>query len=415
MTSEPLTKAAGTDAERTGTDTGRRAVGWVFVAAIVLVAFNLRPAIVAVGPLAGEISSDTGLSSSAVGLLTTVPLICLGAFAAAAPAFARRVGFERAVLAALALIVGGIALRLSAPTAALFAGTVLAGSGIALANVLVPALLKRDFAARIGVMMAMYSVALQTGATVASGATVPLRSALGIGWRPALALWALPALAAVLGWLPFALRRAGRSGGVGQRYDVWRSRLGWSAAGFLGLQSAVYFSLTAWLPSLLQSGGMSVDRAGLMLSVVSLAGILGGLPVPVLAARMGDARPLVVGAVAVFAVGLVGLLVAPVALALVWAILLGLAQGASLALALTLFTLRSRSADGAAQLSGTAQTGGYLIAALGPLSIGAVHGLTGGWSVPVIALIVVLVPLTVLGLATARPRYLEDEATPKGT
>lgn len=394
---------------RSSTTSPLRAVG--LAAAIVLVAINLRPSIVAIGPLTKAIQTDTGLSFTATGLLTTVPLICLGEFAVAAPPLARRAGFERGVLVAVALIVAGIALRLLTPVAALFAGTVVVGGGIALANVLVPAMIKRDFARRVGAMMAIYSTALQSGATVAAAVTVPLGSAVGGGWRVALALWGLPAAAAVVVWIPYTVRtRAATAGSHGPRYRVWRSGLGWASAGFIGFQSAVYFSITSWLPSLLHDAGMSDERAGVMLSLVGLAGILGGLPMPLLATRLRSQRSLVIGVVAAFLVGLVGLLLDPVPLAPVWAIAFGIGQGGALSLALTLFTLRSRTADGAAQLSGMAQAGGYLIAAVGPLAVGSIHGLVDGWTVPLIVLIVTLVPLTGTGWVIARPRFLEDEA-----
>ena len=380
------------------------------VAAIVVVALNLRPAVVAVGPLTDGIRSDTGLSSSAVGLLTTVPLVCLGVFAAVAPPLARRIGFERGVLVAVGAIVAGFALRLPTPVTALFAGTVVAGAGIALANVLLPALIKRDFPQRVGAMMALYSVALQTGATVAAGVAVPLGAALGLGWRPSLALWGLPAAVAVIAWLPLALRPRPPHDSA-RPSGVWRTGLGRACAVFLGLQSAVYFSMTAWLPSLLQAGGMDAGRAGLMLSVVGLAGIVGGLPVPILAARLPDQRMLVAFVVVTFLVGLTGLFLDPVPLVVVWTIALGLGQGAGLSLALTLFTLRSRTAEGAAQLSGMAQTGGYVIASAGPLAIGTVHDLTGGWTVPLIVLIAALVPLAAAGWVITQPRFLEDEST----
>ena len=276
-------------------------------AAIVVVSLNRRPAIVAVGPLADTIKAATGLSATAISLLTTVPLMCLGVFAAAAPPIGRRIGFERGVMVALVLVVAGVALRLPSSIAALFAGTAVAGGGIAIANVLVPALIKRDFPHRIGVMMSIYSIALQTGATVASGVTDPLRSGSGVSWREALSVWGLPAALAALVWLPLAARRRthadsraqddarpSENGVIGgaERADgrIWRTGLGWACAGFLGLQSAIYFSLTAWLPSQLHDHGMSHGRAGLMLSVVGIAGIAGGLPMPVLAARRRHGR-----------------------------------------------------------------------------------------------------------------------------
>ncbi len=386
------------------------AAGIWLISAIVLAALALRPAIVAVGPLTVFIQEDTGLGSTATSLLTTVPLICLGAVAATASSLSGRIGIDRSVLAALVLLVAGIALRLGSPLSALFAGTVIAAGGIALGNVLVPAAIKQCFPKRVGVLMAVYSVALQSGAALASAVTVPVRSAFGLGWREAMALWALPAAVACMLWLPRAVR--GRHSGVRAPAGgsaVWRTGLGWASGLFIGLQSGVYFALAAWLPSLLQSHGLSSDTAGYLLSVLGVAGIVGGLPVPILAARMRRQHLLVVAVSAAFAAGLLGLFFAPVAGAVLWCVLLGLAQGGGLSLALTLFTLRSRTPGGAAQLSGMAQTVGYLTAASGPFAAGWTHALSGGWRVPLLVLVAALVPFTLAGLAIAGPRYLEDE------
>src|SRR3954449_4577974 len=175
----------------------------LLVAAVVAVALNQRPAVVAVAPLLGDLRADTGLSAAMAGLLTTVPVLCFGAFAPVAPRLARRFGLEAAVGLSLALLAGGIALRLLTPLGFLYAGSLVAGSAIALANVLLPAFVKREFA-RPGAVMGMYSASLNIGAAVGAAATVPLATALGIGWRPALGLWLVLALAALVLWLPVA-------------------------------------------------------------------------------------------------------------------------------------------------------------------------------------------------------------------
>lgn len=381
------------------------------IAAVALVALNLRPAVVAVGPLAGDIRAGTGLSALALGLLTTLPVVCFGLFALAGPPLARRLGLERAVMAALALLVIGIALRLASPTFALFLGSALAGIGIALGNVLMPAVVKRHFAARTGPVMAVYVVALNGGAALAAGLTVPLRDALDVGWRTALGAWGLLALAAALLWLPATRTRTATPREDGERSSVWRSSLAWATAAFIGLQSMVFFALTAWVPTLLQDAGMSQARAGLMLSLLALCGIAGGLAAPVLAARLEDQRSLVTLIVGLLLTGLVGLIVAPAPLAVLWMVVLGVGLGAGIGLALTLFLLRTRTTAGATQLSAMAQAVGYGLAATGPLLAGALNDLTGGWTASLLFLIVVLVPLQWAGWSAAAARTLEDETT----
>ncbi|GGN23590.1 MFS transporter [Lentzea pudingi] len=392
----------------------RRDRGLLLTAAIVLAALALRPAIVAIGPLATEIQQDTGLGVTMLGLLTTVPLLCLGLVASGAAFLSEHLGIDRAVLIAVGLIAVGIVMRLLAPLPLLFAGTVVAASGIAVGNVLIPAAIKHYRPHRLGATMTVYSVALQSGAAVAAAVTVPLGRTVGLGWRGSLAMWGLPAAVAFLAWLPRAVRGPSAdsdSAAKAEAVPVWRTRLGWSAGLFIGLQSGIYFALAAWLPTLLTDNGMTADAAGYALSLVGLAGIASGLPIPVLAVRMRRQHSLVFAVTAAFGIGLLGLVIAPTGGALLWATVLGLGQGGGLSLALTLFTLRARDADSAARLSGMAQTVGYLVAALGPLAAGWTNALTGGWTVPIVVLLAVLAPFTAAGVAVAQPRYINDETT----
>ncbi|CAB4894355.1 unannotated protein [freshwater metagenome] len=380
----------------------------LLAAAIALFSLNLRPALVAVGPLAPQLRADTGLSAASTSLLTTLPLVCFGLFATLAPRLGRRVGLERALLVALLLLVAGTSLRLAVPTAALFAGSAVAGAGIAIANVLLPGVVKRDFPDRTGPMMALYSVALNGGAALAAGVTVPLEDALGLSWRTALALWGVAALVTAVLWLPRARAAPPRSAGPSEHArGVWRSPVAWAVALFMGLQSLEFYALAAWLPTILRDDGMSASTAGLMAALMSASGIAASLVVPVVAARSRRQRGLTAVAAVGFLVGLVGLLVAPADGALAWVLVLGLAQGTGISLALTLFVLRSRTAEAAGELSGMAQTVGYLIAAAGPLGAGALHDATGTWTAPLLALLLGLVGFALAGWRAGADRTIE--------
>jgi CP family cyanate transporter-like MFS transporter len=387
----------------------------LLVAGIALLAVNLRPAVVAVAPLTSRIRAGTGLSTAGVSLLTTLPLLCFGVFALMAPRLGRRVGLERALGAAVAMLVGGIALRIVPGDGPLFAGSALAGAGIAIENVLLSGLIKRDFPHRAGVMMGLYSVMLSSGATAAAGLTVPLDQGLGVGWRGSLALWGIPAAVAALVWLPIAVRGhtpPPEGGGRALAALVWRSRLAWWVAAFMASQSLMFYSLNAWLPTLLQDHGVDAATAGGMLAVFNFTGIGAALTVPSWATRMRSQRPAMALIAATFLVGLVGLLVAPRAGAWAWVAVLGLAQGAGISLGLTLFVLRTRSAPVSAELSGMAQTVGYLVAALGPLSVGALHGLEGGWTAGLLELLAVASVLAVSGWAAGADRSVEGGSAP---
>jgi CP family cyanate transporter-like MFS transporter len=255
-------------------------------------------------------------------------------------------------------------------------------------------------------MTGLYTMAIAGGGALSAGVAVPVAQATGLGWRGALAGWALFALVAVLCWLPH-VRRAERPARVGgQRVGgLWRDALAWQVTAYMGLQSLGYFAVTAWLPALLVDRGYDPVTAGFLLSLSTVAGIAGALVAPMLATRGRRQRGLAVGITAVAAVGLLGVL-APIGVEPVAVILLGAAQSAALGLALVLVALRAPDAAHAAQLSGMAQTAGYVVAAAGPFAVGALRDLTGGWTVPLLLLVVLLAVQGAAGVLAGRDRHV---------
>jgi CP family cyanate transporter-like MFS transporter len=386
----------------------------LLVAAIVVVALNQRPAVVAVAPVLGDLRADTGLSSALGGLLTTLPVLCFGAFAPLAPRLARRIGLETAVAASLVLLAAGIALRLLTPVALLYAGSLVAGAAIAVANVLMPAYVKREFT-RPGAVMGAYSASLNIGAAAAAGLTVPIGLVLGAGWRIALASWLALALAALALWLPVAGVRGTRSApDTGGSWSLLRQPLARSVTAFLGLQSVQFYSVSAWLPSLLADAGVPVGRGGLLLAVSNVVGAAGALLAPAAAGRMRTQRPLVVAVLCAFVVGLGGLLLSPGSGTVVWVAFFGLAQGSGFALGLTLIVLRSPTPLVAARLGGVAQCVGYLVAASGPVVLGALHDATGAWHWPIALLLAVLLPMAWAGWGASRDAVLDPDGARDG-
>jgi MFS transporter, CP family, cyanate transporter len=382
------------------------APAWWIGVAIVLVAANLRPAVVGVSPLLSEIQASERLSATTAGVLTALPVLCFGLIAPVAPLLARRIGIERALLAALVLLTAGFLVRSSGPLAALFAGTVLIGSAIAVGNVLLPSLIKRDFAHRTGLMTGLYTMAITGGGALAAGVTVPVAQAAGLGWRAALASWALFVVVALVCWLPHA-RRAGRPVRVdGIRVGgLWRDALAWQVTVYMGLQSLGYFAVTAWLPALLVDRGYDPVVAGWLLALSTAAGIAGATIAPMLATRGRRQRGLALGITAVAAVGLLGVL-APIGVEPVAVLLLGWAQSAALGLSLTLVAVRAPDAAHAAQLSGMAQSVGYVLAATGPFAVGALHDVTSGWTVPLLLLLALLAVQGTAGVLAGRDRLV---------
>ncbi len=382
----------------------------LIAAAIVLTALNLRTAIASVPPLLDELRDAVPLSTAAAGLLTTLPVICMALGSPLAPVVARRVGIEAALALMALTVAAGILVRLLPTVAALYAGTVIAGLGIAVGNVLVPAIIKRDFPDRVGLMTGGYTMAISASGALAAGLTVPLENAIGQGWRAGLAFWALPALVAAAVWVPWAARGAAAARTARELARpaprLWRDPVAWRVTAFMGFQSLLFYSALSWLPALLRSEGIEREAAGGLLSVMLLTAIPTCLLVPVFAARRPDQRAAVALTLAFTAAGLTGLLVAPAALAAVWVTLLGLAQGGLLALALLFFALRSPDQEHAAQLAAMAQTVGYLVAAMGPLVVGILREATGGWTAPLVFMLAMVLPTLAAGLAAARARQV---------
>ncbi len=384
-----------------------RAAALVLGTGIVLVAFNLRPAIASVGPVLGEVRDGLGLSGTAVSALVTLPVVCFGALAPLAPPLARRIGLERTVAAMLVVLGAGLLVRVSGGPPALFAGTVLAGGAIAVSNVLLPALVKREFPARVGFLTGMYTTALGVGATIAAGITFPLFEAFGDSWRIALGLWCIPALVAIVAWLPQLRLRLGPGDAApavtaGAIRALLRSRLAWQVTLFSGLQSLGFYVVLSWLPSIFRDEGFSPQTAGALLAVATLAGTPLGLVIPGFAARARDQRLAVALFTVIGAAGLTGLLVAPSAAPWVWAALIGIGQGTTFPLALTLVALRSGSTAETARLSALAQGAGYLLAASGPLVLGALRDHTGSWTLSLTLLVALQLPQLLAGLGAGR-------------
>lgn len=379
------------------------------MAGIILISLNLRPALAGVGPLVSAIRTDTGLSNAMLGLLTTLPLLAFGVISTLTPLFTRRFGIEGVLALAMGLLTSGLLLRVIPSNILLFGGTLLAGIGIAFGNVLLPSLVKRDFPRHTGVMTSVYSSSLGIGAAVAAGISVPLAADLGLEWRWSLGSWAILSLLALIVWLPQVkkqtLPRHDRSFMKSLR-DLGGSKLAWQVALFMGLQSLVFYVVLAWLPEILQSRGLDANTAGWMLSLSQAVGVAGTIVIPTWAEKLDDQRGLVWLLVFLELASIGGLLLPDPFLVEIWVSLIGFSLGGSFGLALILIVLRAPDIQTATELSGMAQSIGYLLAAIGPALFGAIHDLTQGWFVPLLFLIGIAIVQLVMGLGAGRPKAI---------
>jgi MFS transporter, CP family, cyanate transporter len=382
------------------------------LAALVLVALNLRPVITSVPPLVDQLQAEFGLSGAEVGALTTLPVVCMGLFAPLAALLARRFD-EPAVLAAAVAVIGiGAALRGVAGAAGLYSGAIIAGVGIAITGTLLPSLVRTRHPDRIGSVTGTYTAALIGGALLAAGLTVPMRDVLGLPPQVALALWAIPAGVALVLWL--LVPRVPRTAEPARVAFPWRSKAAWLGTLFMGGQSLLFYGTLAWLAAAYTSRGHSASYSGVLLAVFSATQIVTAFAMPALAHTGGDARPWIAVSVGATTLGLGLVAFAPEGFGALspaapwtWAIILGLGMGGNLALALLVITANAPTPETAPAFTGMAFFVGYLLAALGPVAAGAVGDATGGYAAVFAALAVLGVLTLAAGVAAARPEGVE--------
>jgi MFS transporter, CP family, cyanate transporter len=391
--------------------------GTLLVIAVTAAGFNLRTAVSNLPPLFPDLQTQLHLSTTALSLLAATPVICFGAAAAFAAWLNRRYGEEVVLLAALGVLTAGLALRGVAPGVMLFPGTVLAASAIAILNVLLSSMIKRRRPEHAGRLISTYLTALCVGAIIASLLSVPLYHASHGSIPLALGIWAAPAALATLLWLPQLRYRAvgpvhparPAQAPAPAHLKVYRYALAWQVMAFMGLQSLLYYAALSWIPTIFQDRGTSAVTAGNLLALMGVGNMVGALVVPMLAHRAPSQRALVVPSMTAMGVGLAGSLWAPLGTAALWVSVLGLGQGACLALAIYFMMARSPNPGVAASLSAFAQSAGYLVASVGPLEFGLLHSATGSWNIPTAVLLVLCGCALVAGLLAARPLLLPDQ------
>jgi CP family cyanate transporter-like MFS transporter len=394
---------------------GRTAAArWLTLLGIVMLAINLRPAVSSLGVSLSAVRDSLGFSGSTAGLLTTLPVLCFAVVGAGTTAMTRRFGVHRTVLLAVTLATAGMLVRgLTGSTVIFLLASTTSLSGIAVANVALPHLVKLHFPDRIAAIAGLYSALLMTGAFLPTVVTVPVDEAAGT-WRAGLLLWAAVALLAVLPWAALARHEVRADLSVHGRVHfsmLLRSRLAWSLAIFCGVQSAMAYTQFGWLTQIYEDAGLSRQQASLMLGLLSVIGIPLPLILPWLFARIHDHRVFVVVFSASGTIGFVGLWLVPGTVPALWAALMGIG-GCAFPYVLTMIGMRTRTPDATAVLSGFVQSIGYLIAAVGPLTAGVLYDLTGAWDIPLVLLAVLGVPMLVAGLGFAREQYIEDEVLP---
>ncbi|HET8601335.1 MAG TPA: MFS transporter [Segeticoccus sp.] len=411
----------------------RRHDGLLVILAVLLVAANMRAALSGIGPVLDRVQAATGMSATLAGVVTTLPVLSFAAVGGTSPALARRWSLEHAIGAAVLLL--GVAEfgRVLDGTWALLVGTAAACAGIAVINVLLPVVIKQRFPHRLGSVTGLYTASLNLFSALAAATTAPLADRTD--WRWALGCWGVLALLAAAVWQPVLARhpvavpagveagrvelaegepttrpattdgpdpRQGPDPTAAKPLVLWRHPIAWGVAVYFGMQSLLAYITMGWLPAIYRSAGVDSTTAGLLLALAIVIGVPVAYIVPTLAGRRPGQRAWAVGLTTCSAAGVAGLIVLPAQLAVVWAILIGLGQGC-FPLALALFGFRTRDHRRTAALSAFGQSVGYLLAVVGPLGVGVLHDLTGGWTVPLLLALCAMGVQAAAGMVAGRP------------
>lgn len=379
---------------------------WAMFLAVLLVGANLRAPLTSAGALITIIREDLMMTHSLAGMVTTLPLLAFAFLSPFAPKISRRIGMEWTILLALLAIFVGVIVRSLFGVTALFIGTLLVGLGIAIGNVLSPVIIQLHFPLRVGIVMGFYAISMNIFGALGSGISISLANISSFGWKGALSAWVVVAILAIIFWLPQLKRTrdplTSETKTTGRSYNLWRSTLAWFITIFMGLQSLMYYTFITWLPDILTTKGFSMQTAGWMLFLMQLALIPITFIVPIVAEKMNDQKLLSAVTASFFIISIFGIMSGNAIFVPISAMMFGMACGSSFSLCMMFFNLRTVNSTQAAEMSGMAQSIGYLLAAIGPTLFGALHDIYGNWNVPFIVLICISVVILFVATLSGR-------------
>jgi CP family cyanate transporter-like MFS transporter len=384
----------------------------LLIIGILLIAMNLRPAITALAPLVERMQTG-GVDVQVIGLLTTLPLVLFGLAGLFVGAIGNRFGFARALGAGLMILSIGCFLRswdFSGTNFERLAGSFLIGTGIAFGNVLLPGVVKSRYPNHVGLMTSLYSTAMNLGGTLGIALAVPLANWLNGGWNSSLNAWGYVALIPLLIWLPQLMhkptirQRTHPFAGIIQLLGRGRA---WQVTAQMGLQSLLFYSSVAWLPTMLQLRGMSESQSYGWPTAMLICGCVASLIIPTLAGKARSQSYWTLTCATMTTLGLCGILWLPLAWLGPATLILGLGLNGGFSMSLLLIAMRSRDSETAGNLSSMAQAIGYLAAAPFPWFIGWLHTTTDSWPIAYGFLLIPALGLAIAGMLAGRPGFVK--------
>lgn len=379
------------------------------VLGVFFMAINLRAPLTSVSPVVNEIISQLNLNNVEAGLITTLPLLAFGCLSIFTPRLAADFGLERVLWYSMPVLVLGLLARASGDVRLLFLGAALIGVAITIGNVLMPAFIKLRFPEKMGLMTGINALSMNIAGVLASGFSVQAGLLTGWGWKGSIGIWVIPAIIGFLVWIP-QLRPVlkGKAGTSGDFSELLRSRLAWYITIFMGLQSCLFYVFVAWLPVVLQDWGMTEEQAGWTFSYIQMTQLPITLLGPVITGRIKKHTNLILFTTIVLLIGVLGLVFFKTAYVILSVICIGIGTGLAFSIVLMFFVLKTETPLKAAQLSGMAQSFGYLIAAASPPLFGWIYDWTSDWSYSLLLLIPLTLVMCVVALLSARDNSLRS-------
>ena len=387
------------------------------VLGILFISFNLRAPITAVGSIVEMIQVEYSLSNAVAGFITTIPLVVFAIVSPFVAKISAKLGNSLTMMIGLAFILVGEFVRSYAGVGGLFAGTAIIGIGIAIGNVIIPAIIKLNFSSKVGLITSIYTSGMCIFAAVGAGISIPLAKGLDLGWHHALSSWFILTIITIAIWFPqiiknkkpTAINTSASVDKTTKSKSIWRSGLAWWVTMFMGIQSLIFYSLVAWLPTIIVSKGLSEDFSGTMALVFQLMAIPATLVIPILTGKFKNQKGLVVVTCAIYIIGMLTFLFATSVGAVATAVVfMAIGMGGSISLSIAFISLRSPNSKRASELSGMSQSAGYLLAAVGPTLAGAISEAEGGWISTLVMLTVLIAILAFCGLFAGANKTVED-------
>jgi MFS transporter, CP family, cyanate transporter len=381
---------------------------WLLFLGILLVAFNLRPSITAVGPLIPLIRDDLNLSNGWAGFLTTFPLLTFATFSLFSSQLGQKIGNAKAILLALFILLTGTILRVQGGVVWLYVGTGLTGIGIVIGNVLLIPFIKTKLPTKMGIVTASYTTGMTLFAAIASGISAPMAIDWNWGWKGSLLFWGVLVILGIIIWTPQVFNDSNKNRLAPQepKVNVWKSRLAWQVSMFMGVQSLLFFTMISWLPDLMISRGLSAVEAGYLVSLMQIIGLIGTFLTPIYAVKFADQTGMVKLLGLLYLLGFISLFFHHLELNYFGLTLVGFSMGSSVSLAYTLIGLRTKNDATTSALSGMVQSTGYYLAALGPLLFGIAFDSFQDWNLFIYLMLICTGLFLYFGIASGKAQEI---------